>query len=73
MAMMSVALRAAGLHLRSADPAAMKAFLLAVHARAATAAAQGAMSTRAEVSPISLKHHLHRNVARLGYQQIPQV
>lgn len=49
MAMMSAALRAAGLQLRSADPAAMKDFLVAVHARAAEAAKAGAMSARAEV------------------------
>jgi hypothetical protein len=48
--MMSVALRAAGLQLRSADPAAMRDFLVAVNARAAEAAAQGAMTPRAEVS-----------------------
>jgi hypothetical protein len=47
--MMSAALRAAGLQLRSADPAAMKDFLVAVNARAAEAAQQGAMSSRAEV------------------------
>lgn len=47
--MMSAALRAAGLQLRAADPAAMKDFLVAVHARAAEAAQQGAMSSRAEV------------------------
>lgn len=47
--MLSAALRAAGLHLRSADPGAMKDFLVAVHARAAEAAAAGLMSSRAEV------------------------
>ena len=51
VAMMSVALRAAGLQLRAADPAAMRDFLVAVNARAAEAAAQGAMTPRAEVSP----------------------
>jgi hypothetical protein len=50
VAMMSVALRAAGLQLRAADPAAMRDFLVAVNARAAEAAAQGAMTPRAEVS-----------------------
>ena len=49
VAMMSVALRAAGLQLRAADPAAMRDFLVAVNARAAEAAAQGAMTPRAEV------------------------
>ena len=50
VAMMSTVLRAAGLHLRAADPTAMKEFLVAVHSRAAEVAAAGAMSTRAEVS-----------------------
>ena len=42
-------LRAAGFRLRGADPVAMKAFVLAVHARAAQAAAAGEMTARAEV------------------------
>lgn len=50
MALLSTALRAAGLHLRAADPAAMKDLLLAVHARAAQASAAGSMSSRAEAS-----------------------
>ena len=49
VAMMLTLLRAAGFRLRGADPVAMKAFVLAVHARAAEAAAAGEMTTRAEV------------------------
>ena len=45
-------LRAAGFRLRGADPVAMKAFVLAVHARAAQAAAAGEMTARAEVGQI---------------------
>ena len=51
VAMMLTLLRAAGFRLRSADPIAMKRFVLAVHARAAKAAAAGEMSSRAEVTP----------------------
>ena len=47
--MMLTLLRAAGFRLRGADPVAMKAFVLAVHARAAQAAAAGEMTPRAEV------------------------
>ena len=49
VAMMLTLLRAAGFRLRAADPVSMKGFVLAVHARAAEAAAVGEMSTRAEV------------------------
>ena len=47
--MMLTLLRAAGFRLRGADPVAMKAFVLAVHMRAAEAAAAGEMTARAEV------------------------
>ena len=47
--MMLTLLRAAGFRLRGADPVAMKQFVLAVHARAAEAAAAGEMTSRAEV------------------------
>lgn len=65
VAMMSAALRVAGLQLRSADPAAMKDFLVAVHARAAEAAKAGAMSARAEVM-LSLLLDIKNNRQRGG-------
>ncbi len=64
--MLSAALRAAGLHLRSADPGAMKDFLVAVHARAAEAAAAGLMSSRAEVRRRCFMVHRMVLAARLA-------
>lgn len=65
VAMMSVALRAAGLHLRNADPAAMRDFLVEVHSRAAAASAAGTMTTRAEVM-LSLLMDIKNNRLRGG-------
>lgn len=62
MAMMSAALRAAGLQLRAADPAAMKDFLVAVHTRAAEAAQQGVMSARAEVCALGFSNQIRVHV-----------
>lgn len=64
--MMSVALRAAGLHLRNAEPAMMREFLVDVHSRAATASQTGAMTTRAEVIP----PHVHVANTYMEYQYI---
>lgn len=72
VAMMSVALRAVGLHLRAADPAAMRVFLVAVHARAAVAAAQGTMSPRAQVPPSPTPLHCFQNdSAVLSIRAVP--
>lgn len=47
--MMLTLLKASGFALRGADPAAMKDFVVAVHARAGEATAAGQITSRAEV------------------------
>ena len=47
--MMLTLLKAAGFALRGADPASMKDFVVAVHARAGEATAAGEVTSRAEV------------------------
>ena len=49
--MMLTLLKASGFALRGADPAAMKDFVVAVHARAGEATAAGQITSRAEVPP----------------------
>ncbi|KAF8061907.1 MRF1 [Scenedesmus sp. PABB004] len=61
VAMMLTLLNAVGLQLRATDPAAMKGFVLAVHARAA--AAGGRMSKRAEIM-LELVMDIKNNRAR---------
>eukprot|EP00882_Tetradesmus_deserticola_P005559 GHRQ01005853.1.p1 GENE.GHRQ01005853.1~~GHRQ01005853.1.p1 ORF type:complete len:459 (+),score=245.23 GHRQ01005853.1:253-1629(+) len=64
VAMMLTLLNAVGLQLRSADPAAMKDFVMAVHSRAA-AAGPGGLSKRAEIMlelVVDIKNNRARDV-----------